>query len=93
MIQSVLIRSEGDVNGFFTLTDSNGVVTKYWSCDGDGLESEDKNPIPLSQEVEKRLFDLWYSMSKDVELDEELCHYGMFDFQTGDEVISWTSEN
>ena len=89
MISRVLIRSEGDVNGFFTLTYKDGTVRKYWSCDQGSLEQEDDGPYDLGRDEELKLFDLWFKMDCE---DESLCHYAEFVWESGEMTKAWQAD-
>ena len=96
-IKIVLIRSDGDVNGFFTLTSDVNKVRKYWSCDSGSLEQDDDGEYDLSDEQHNRLFDLWSGMSispqPENELEEWKCDYALFDYETGKCLKKWVAAN
>lgn len=63
MINKILIESEGDVNGFFTLIHKDGTKRGGWSCDQGSIEMDDDQEI--SDEEHQLCFDLWFSMDID----------------------------
>lgn len=80
MITKILIESEGDVNGFFTLISKDGTKRKGWSCDQGSIEMDDEQEI--SKEDEALCFDMWFSMELDPEIyDSRQC--GEFELVDG----------
>jgi len=96
-IKVVLIRSESDINGFFTLTSRENEVRKTWSCDQGALEPDDEHgALDLTEEQYDKLFHLWNLMTISPwpeEGEEHVCDYAVFDFETGKCLTSWTSPN
>ena len=63
-ITKIVIESEGDVNGFFTVHFEDGTKQGGWSCDQGSIEWDDDKFDP-DYEVGSLCMDLWFQMDID----------------------------
>jgi len=63
----ILIESEGEHNGFFTIHFKDGTIREGWSCDQGGIEMDDDEP--LESDVSGLCFESWFAMDIDDEYE------------------------
>jgi hypothetical protein len=59
-IKFIYIESESDVNGFFTISYSDGTIKSGWSCDQGSIESD--NDDLFTEEEQELCFNAWFGM-------------------------------